>query len=213
VRLWLRDPPHFRHRAHRRDGAPQGRRQWQRRILCRTLGKPVITPANTYYTVQILDSNGNVSPDERLSSAAAPFNPPPAPIIIPNPVLLNPAGVQIIAGGITIQGNLVVTGTITNGGIVPVAFSANPAFNAVLGNVFEMTLTGNVVGSTIAGTFGGQLITFILIQDAVGGRTFVYPAQVKNTTAIDATANAINVQSFVARANGNLYPIAPMTIS
>lgn len=143
-------------------------------------GNDVITPAGTFYTIQLQDANGNVIQTNAYQfngagavdlSALAPFNPPPVAIAVPNPVLLNPAGLQVIAGSVTIQGNLIVTGTITNGGLVAVAYSANPAFNALLGNVFEITLTGNVAGSTIAGTFGGQMITFIVIQDGTGGRT------------------------------------------
>lgn len=190
-------------------------------------GNDVIVPGPnvTYYTVELQDEKGNTIACSAYQfagaqtvdlSTVAPFIPflAAAPL---NAVLLNPAGVQtitaglIIQGNVTIQGTLTTTGAIVNAGLLVVAFSATAQFNAALGVDFEMTLTGNVTAPTLINTAGGVLYTFTLIQDATGNRTFAWPANVKNASVINPAANSISVQTFIARANGNLYPVGPMT--
>lgn len=87
-----------------------------------------------------------------------------------------------------------------SGSNVVVAFSATPTFDASLGNVFEMTLTGNVTSSTLSNTSPGQSLTFIFHQDGTGGRTVVPPAGLPLDTPIDAAANATTVQTFIVGA-------------
>jgi len=82
-------------------------------------------------------------------------------------------------------------------GLVAVAFSATPTFDASAGNSFAMTLTGNVTSSTISNATSGQTITFIITQDGTGGRTFAYPANVKGESNIGTDANSVSVQSFI----------------
>lgn len=77
-----------------------------------------------------------------------------------------------------------------------VTFSATPTFDATKGNP-EITLTGNVTSSTLTGLFVGQIITFTVIQDNVGGHTFAWPTQCKGATIVDATAGAKTVQAFI----------------
>src|SRR5262249_50755941 len=57
-------------------------------------------------------------------------------------------------------------------GLVTVAFSATPSFDASAGSSFQMTLTGNVTFSTFSNGKAGQTYTFILKQDGSGGHTF-----------------------------------------
>ena len=84
-------------------------------------------------------------------------------------------------------------------GAVAVSFSATPVFNAALFALpaFLMTLTGNVVSSTVSNPTVGQTITFALTQDGTGGRTFAWPANFKGASVISPDANAVSVQSFV----------------
>lgn len=187
-------------------------------------GNDVITPGPniTYYAISILDANKNVVQAGAYQftgtgsfdlSAVAQFLPPvivPAPGI---PVLTNPSGTQTIAGNLVIQGTLTVTGAINSGSnYLVVSFSATPVFNAANGvSVFDLTLTGNVTSSTTANLVTGQTVTFIIQQDGTGGRTFVWPTNVKNASPINSAASSISVQSFVVRASGNLYPVGPMT--
>jgi len=82
-------------------------------------------------------------------------------------------------------------------GLVSVAFSATPVFDAFAGLTFEMTLTGNVTSSSVANGTAGNTITFIIRQDGTGGRTFAWPANFKGASLIAPDANLYSVQSFV----------------
>lgn len=97
-------------------------------------------------------------------------------------------------------------------GIQTQAFSATPAFNIALGTKIDMTLTGSVTSSTISGQNPGELITFIIHQDATGGRTFAWPSTVPGGT-IDSGASKTSLQSFMVDAAGNIRPFGGMTSS
>jgi hypothetical protein len=107
---------------------------------------------------------------------------------------------------------------LASGGAAPavivVGFSATPTFTCTTKPIinFQMTLTGNVSSATLAGVLAGQIINFIIKQDATGGRTFVPPGSVPLGT-IDPTANATSVQSFVVDSGGTLHPLGGMTSS
>lgn len=98
---------------------------------------------------------------------------------------------------------------------IVISFSPTPLFPTGGNNpvAFEMTLTGNVTSSSITGIFAGQLVTFIVIQDAVGGWTFAWPSNVKDAGTVDTTPSTRSIQTFVVSTNGNLYPISPMTVN
>jgi len=196
-------------------------------------GNDVITPGPliTYYTFTIVDDQGNViaTAGYQLSgsgtqdlSTLTPYIPAvlsPAP---PNAVITNPpgAGTQTINGSIHITGNLIVDGSISPPPIasyVSTTFSATPVFtNPLAGSVvFDITLTGNVTSSSFGGITipQGAIVTFFIVQDGTGSRTFVWPTNVKGGAIIDGTPNAINTQTFQMRSDGNLYPIGPLTVS
>jgi hypothetical protein len=190
-------------------------------------GNDVITPGGTYYVISVLDPKRNViqAAAYQFSGTAtldlsnlAPYLPPSTPLYTPNAVVTNPTGLQTIDGDITIDGNLIVTGTITpsGGGLfqyVTTSFSATPTFTNPGGNViFDLTLTGNVTGSSLAGMNAGDVVEFFITQDATGGRSFVWPTAVKGAGVVDGTANAVNSQMFVMRTDNNLYPTGPMTV-
>lgn len=90
-----------------------------------------------------------------------------------------------------------------------VAFSATPTFNGALGTSFFITLTGNVTSSTFSNGVKGQLYTFVISQDGVGGRTFVWPTNVKQPGVPDPTISIVNTQTFIFDGT-NLRPIADM---
>jgi hypothetical protein len=80
-----------------------------------------------------------------------------------------------------------------------IAFSATPAFPAVSQiQLFEITLTGNVTSSTLtlAGLVAPAIIIFEITQDATGGRTFAWPANVLGGAVINAGANETTSQLF-----------------
>lgn len=87
--------------------------------------------------------------------------------------------------------------------LVTVNFSATPVFDLSQGNVFEITLTGNVTSSTfinLAFVPGGTPVIFIIHQDGTGGRSFVPPTNVP-MDSIDPTPSTASVQTFVIAGN------------
>ncbi len=80
--------------------------------------------------------------------------------------------------------------------IVSVASSPTPSFNAGASNGFQMTLTGNVTGSTISGLTPGQLIAFYFVQDGIGGRTVSFPASFVGAIQPDPAPSAVSLQMF-----------------
>lgn len=89
----------------------------------------------------------------------------------------------VVVTGSNIQGTPVGTETPAAGNftslastIQAVSFSATPVFNAASYGYFSITLTGNVTSSTITGGQNGQQITINVCQNATGGYTFAWPA-------------------------------------
>ncbi|MGC8493188.1 MAG: hypothetical protein ACP5SH_15770, partial [Syntrophobacteraceae bacterium] len=92
----------------------------------------------------------------------------------------------------------------TNVGLVPQlnapAFSATPVFDGSKGNTQQITLTGNVTGSTLVNVEAGEQVNFLVCQDATGSRTFAWPANIHGGMTIGQTANKCSAQSFLVSA-------------
>lgn len=77
---------------------------------------------------------------------------------------------------------------------VAVTFGATPTFTVpsttTTGATFKITLTGNVTSSTLASATNGQMLNWIICQDATGGRSFVWPTNVVNGATISAARNS-----------------------
>ena len=79
-----------------------------------------------------------------------------------------------------------------------VTLSASPVFDASLCNTFTLTLGSTpVTGSTLSNAKAGQFLTFIVIQDATGGRAFAWPANVQRACTVTGTAGASTVVTAV----------------
>ena len=68
--------------------------------------------------------------------------------------------------------------------------------------VFKITLTGNCTASSAA-PLAGQTLTFLICQDATGGRTFTWPGNYHGTMTIGSTASKCSAQAFAG--NGTDY--------
>jgi hypothetical protein len=109
---------------------------------------------------------------------------------------------------------LIPASLLSNQGIQTVAFVPTPTFNAATAGSFKMTLTGNVTSSTYAnGVQGASVVAFRIIQDGVGGRTFVWPSNVRNAGIISPGANSRSLQLFAVDTDGSLDAVGPMTYS
>lgn len=100
----------------------------------------------------------------------------------------------------------VLTTADTKKPLITVAFSPTPTFDASQANGFVITLNGNVTSSVLANMQIGQIVTFIIYQDAVGNRSFAVPPQIKTGQwlPIETAANSIAVQSFTKTPNGDV---------
>jgi len=151
----------------------------------------VMSPSNTYYTVTGYSQIGQLAwgPNtQQILSSPDPFN---VGLWVPNQLFYwNPSIANIIAG------------------VVTVIFSSTPVFNVgfFIFPTFQITLSGNVTGSTLVGASPGDIITFKIIQDGTGGHTFVWPVNVHNAGVVNPAANSVSTQSFVFDGL-NAYPI------
>jgi hypothetical protein len=108
----------------------------------------------------------------------------------------------------------VISASIIPIGVVLVTYSSTPTFDASLGLEFKITLTGNVTSSLfINGTAGPSIIVFRIVQDGAGGRTFVWPSNVRNGGTINSDANGRSMQAFAVDTDGSLDAIGPMMYS
>lgn len=95
-----------------------------------------------------------------------------------------------------------------------VPFSNTPVFDGSTTSSFRMTLTGNVTASTFVNGLKGQnLVVFRIVQDGTGGRTFVWPSNVRNAGVINPGVGAISMQLFAVDTDGSLDAVSPMMYS
>lgn len=76
-------------------------------------------------------------------------------------------------------------------------YSATPVFNASASTTYQMTLTGNVVSSTVTNPTKGQQLNFDICQDSSGSRTFAWPANFIGAPAVGSTASTCTGAIFV----------------
>jgi len=157
-------------------------------------GNDSISPAGTYYTVTIRDSNGDIAqvnayrflnnPPTYDLNTIDPYDPTQPPPPLP-PLLVN------------------------NWLWVP--WDQPPAFDGSVYTTFGVVLAGDCA-STFTNGYPGTLYTFAIIQDGVGHHNFTWPTNVHNAGTIPKTPNTALVQTFVADTGDELYPIGPATV-
>jgi hypothetical protein len=97
--------------------------------------------------------------------------------------------------------------TPINFGTSVVPYSITPTFSATaILTVFNMTLVGNVTSSTFVGVKG--FVIFQITQDSVGGRTFVWPANFNDASAVHPGASENTTQLFYYD-GVNAWPLGP----
>ncbi len=78
-----------------------------------------------------------------------------------------------ISAGASIDVNGPMSMTKNYNTVTSVTFSTSPTFNAALGNVFTMSLSGNITSTTISNASVGQVLTFIFTQSGTN-RTIAF---------------------------------------
>ena len=160
-------------------------------ITFKAWGNDVLLPAGTYYTVQVIDTFGNV-----IQTNAYEFIGPGAydlSTVTPiNPTFVNP---------------------LLYSQFIRLPFNAMPTLisPAQMDVTFAMLLTGNVTASTFPFALPGQTVGIFLTQDAVGNRTFQAPPNWVNFVQPATYPNANTFQAFKTMDNGLLYPFGTVS--
>lgn len=151
-----------------------------------------IEPAGTYYTFTYANANGDIQQvnayffsgaGEWDTSVIPPYDPNQPPPQLP-PLITNL--------------------------LLVVNWSATPEFPGDVYTSFRIVLTGDVTSSTAPDTQPGNLYTFIIFQDSVGGHAFTWPSNFLNASAVNPVPNGLTVQTFVM-GETDLIAISPAT--
>ena len=120
-------------------------------------------------------------------------------------LLAVPVVAQTSAGGMQVIG-----GPTTIGSATTLPYAPTLATNAVLGNYFRVTLTGNATLAAPTGMVDGQKVLWEFVQDATGSRTLSLPANFHFGTdvtgaALSTTANAHDFLGAIYNATTNVW--------
>jgi hypothetical protein len=158
----------------------------------------LIAPSGTYYTLTLKNSNGDIAqinayrftaPGNFEIDGLIPYDPNQPPPPLP-PLITN----QLL--------------------VLPGLFDQQ--FDGSEYTAWQVTLTTDITGAWLSGLIPGNLYTFIIIQDSVGGHTFLWPSgpapfNLHNATPVSMEPNATTIQTFVCDDSYNLYPIGAAT--
>lgn len=89
-----------------------------------------------------------------------------------------------------------------------VPWSATPAFDLSAGSTQSITLTGDVTSSSLVNLTDGIQVSFLICQDASGGRQFTWPPNVRGAMQIGAVPGKCSAQSFLSD-GANLFATSP----
>lgn len=143
-------------------------------ILTITLwGNDVISPANTFYEITLVDDRGNV-----VQSGLYQFN-GTLTIDLSDASQILPPPEQTYIGYIVVDGG------------------SAPMLDLSTGNVFDITLTEDMTPEFL-NIQKGVIYQFIIRQDATGGWTFTWPAAVQNPSLVNPAASSRSTSSYVA---------------
>lgn len=127
-------------------------------------------------------------------------------IFTPSEVTLGSNADTIFVGAAMTSVTCTAMNTALSNGVNTVSFSATPAFNAALGNIQAITLTGNVTSWTVTNLAVGQMMVWHICQDGTGSRTFAgAPAAVHGFFTIGSTASLCNDQALESPDGTHLY--------
>jgi Pectate lyase superfamily protein len=158
----------------------------------RPAGNSFTAPGNSSYGNLLLSLKSSTGSSSKFAFAYAPptsGTPSPSDLV----TILSSGNLGI--GRTSPAQKLDVNGSMV-AAVNAVTFSATPTFDASLGNTQTITLTGNVTSSTLSNATAGEQINFIICQDGTGGRTFVWPSNIKGGMTIGATASKCSAQIF-----------------
>jgi hypothetical protein len=84
----------------------------------------------------------------------------------------------------------------SDGGFAEVPFGPTPVFDADLGLLQKLTLTGDVALSSLVNARAGDVLKLLVCQDAVGGHAFSFPPTLIGADPVGETAATCSAQAF-----------------
>lgn len=159
-------------------------------------GNDVISPAGTFYCIQTIAANGNVT-----SSQTYEFE--------------GDEDVELSSQVPIVPGRPSIIGVY----VVPIANCSQVLFDGILGTGQSLTLTTSITSSAARNFTAGAVVPFFLKQDATGGRTFAWPANFIDPPAINLTPSGVTTSMWYDGGDGNFYQygaanfIAPLAAS
>ena len=156
-------------------------------------GWKTVTPFLSTVTAQPTGANGYFGSNVRLQSSNATAN-------------TNYIYTFDDTGGLSIPGNLSVTGTSSPGNLLTVKYnetvvaggsvSGTLTPNAAAGTIYNYTLTGNITLSALTNAVAGTGMTIILTQDGTGNRTLTSTMKfLGGSKTLSTAASSIDIMS------------------
>lgn len=159
---------------------------------------PVSTPSPKYPFQLVLETNGVANPTQRILNLVAGTN-------------MTATAADDGSGDVTLSSSGSGGGGI---GKVTTSFTGTPTFTPTSQIcIVQITLGGNVSSSTFnaASISANAFILMQIIQDATGGRTFVFPTNFLNAGGVGSAANQTTFQLFYWDGT-NCYAVTPPTV-
>lgn len=141
-------------------------------------GNDVITPADTFYEIALLDGDGNI-----VQAGIYQFNNSDGTVDLSNATQLVTAPTPLFVGYKEIN-----------------PASGALAFNGQVANTWDLTLGGDVTGTTESNFAPGTLVAFLITNTTY---TFTWGSDFVNPPAV--ADNATTTALFIARSDGKLY--------
>ncbi len=170
----------------------------------RVWGNDQIAPSGTYYTVQVLDTQGNVIQTNAYQFTGA------GPVDLSAVAPVNPDSGLAFASGSpsgTGSGSPSSSGWGTaGGGIYAVPSSAAPIFDGSMGTLQQLTLSADVASSTAVKFVPGVPYIFEITQAASGSGpfTFTWPPGIRGAVTVSPTPGSRTLLMAVALADGTM---------
>lgn len=117
-------------------------------------------------------------------------------------VIKGPDLESVDTSALMISPNSGVAGVVGTVGRQEVSFTPQPSFDGQAGTALSITLEGDVTSSSLTNLTDGGQLSFLICQDATGGRNFVWPPNVAGGMHVGSTANTCSAQTFVSDGHG-----------
>ena len=113
---------------------------------------------------------------------------------------------------LTAQLTNILTTADLRGNLIVLPYSSALSLDATKYLGWQVTLTGNTT-FTISGTQVGDELTFLILQNSIGGHTVTWPSNFQYPLQPDPTPNTLSVLSFKVRTDGTVWMSRPVMSS